>query len=217
MTEIIETGPFAGLRKNGYGTILADPAWTFETYSDKGKDRSPEQHYKCMSIDDIKALPVGDLAADDCALFLWAIHPMLDVAFEVLEAWGFKFITVGFTWVKLNKNGSELLEENDLNDGERRPGAYFTGMGFWTRANPELCLFAKKGKPKRIAKDVRELVVAQRREHSRKPDCIHDRIEALVPGPRVELFGRAPRAGWDLWGDEGAKFSDPLLDVGDIL
>ena len=125
MTELIASGPFAGLRKNAYGVIYADPAWTFTTRSDKGKDRSPEQHYDCMTLDDIKALPVRDLAAKNCVLLIWVIDTHLPMALEVIEAWGFKYKTKAFNWVKTNKDGSP-----------------FTGMGFWTRANPEDCLMA---------------------------------------------------------------------------
>jgi N6-adenosine-specific RNA methylase IME4 len=80
------------------------------------------------------------------------------------------------------------------------------GLGYWTRANTEPCLLATRGKPKRLNADVRQLIIEPRREHSRKPDCVHSRIERLVAGPYLELFARAPRKGWDVWGNETAKF-----------
>ena len=83
----------------------------------------------------------------------------------------------------------------------------FTGMGFWTRANPEQCLLATRGKPKRIAKDVRRLVVAPRREHSRKPDEVYENIERLANGPYLEMFARNNRENWDGWGDQAALFN----------
>ena len=117
---------------------------------------------------------------------MWCVDPMLPEALEVIKAWGFKYKTVGFTWAKQNKN--------DL--------GMFTGLGYWTRANPEMCLLATKGKPKRISKSVKQLIVSQRQEHSRKPDEVYERIEQLLDGPYVELFARRERKGWDSWGNE---------------
>ena len=171
-----------------YGVILADPPWTFATYSRKGKGRSAEAHYDCMSLADIKSLPVGDWAAPDCALFLWITDPSLPQALEVIEAWGFVYKTVAFTWAKTTKDGA----------------GFPIGCGYWTRANPEQCLLATRGRPQRLSRSVPQLIVAPRREHSRKPDEVYERIEALVPGPYLELFARAPREGWHSWGDEVA-------------
>jgi N6-adenosine-specific RNA methylase IME4 len=169
-----------------YGVILADPPWTFATYSTKGKGRSTEAHYDCMSLAEIKALPVGDWAAPDCALFLWATDPSLPQALEVMAAWGFVYKTVAFTWAKTTKDGA----------------GFPIGCGYWTRANPEQCLLATRGRPQRLSRAVPQLVLAPRREHSRKPDEVYERIEALVAGPYLELFAREQRTGWDSWGDE---------------
>jgi N6-adenosine-specific RNA methylase IME4 len=169
-----------------YAVILADPPWTFATYSRKGKGRSAEAHYDCMSFADIKALPVADWAAPDCALFLWVTDPSLPQALEVLSAWGFTYKTVAFTWVKTTKDGT----------------GFPIGCGYWTRANPEQCLLATRGRLQRLSRAVPQLILAPRREHSRKPDEVYGRIEALVSGPFLELFARAPRAGWDGWGHE---------------
>ena len=169
-----------------YKVIYADPPWHFRSYSKKGEGRNATQHYNCMSISEICNLPVGDLSDDNCTLLMWAVDPMLPEALEVIKAWGFKYKTVGFTWAKQNKN--------DL--------GMFTGLGYWTRANPEMCLLATKGKPKRISKSVRQLVIDKRQEHSRKPDVIYDRIEQLLDGPYVELFARRERTGWDSWGNQ---------------
>jgi N6-adenosine-specific RNA methylase IME4 len=181
--------PFEGLEARRYGVILADPPWSFKTWSAKGEGRSASQHYGVMTFADLCALPVADLAAPDCALFLWAIDPLLPRAVELIEAWGFTYKTVGFCWAKTNAGGG-----------------YFAGMGFWTRANSELCLLATRGRPQRRAKDVRRLVVAPRREHSRKPDEVRQRIERLVPGPHLELFGRSTALGWSSWGHEVGRF-----------
>jgi len=169
-----------------YGVIYADPPWLFKTRSDKGKDKSPEKHYPCMSLADIISLPVSDIAKPDSVLLMWVCDPLLDQAFKVIDAWGFKFKTVGFTWAKTN----------------RKSLGFFTGLGYWTRGNPEMCLLATKGRPKRIAKDVSQLVVSERRRHSEKP-LLHKEIERLVDGPYIELFARQkPYENWDYWGNE---------------
>lgn len=184
-------------RAGDYGAIYADPPWRFATYSDKGKGRSAEAHYDCMTLADIKAMPVAAWAARDAALFLWTTDPMLRHALEVIEAWGFTYKTVAFYWVKLNRNrGGMFLAPSD----------FFTGMGFWTRANPELCLLATRGKPRRRATDVAKLMVAARREHSRKPDETYARIERLVGGPYLELFARVSQPGWDRLGNQAGLF-----------
>jgi N6-adenosine-specific RNA methylase IME4 len=173
-----------------YNVIYADPPWSFKTFSDKGKDRSPENHYNVMSLQDICNLPVNNIANDDSVLLMWVVDPLLDKAFKVIEAWGFKYKTVGFTWAKTNKKSM----------------GFFTGLGYWTRGNPEMCLLATKGKPKRISKSVPQLVVEQRREHSRKPDIMYNHIENLLEGPYIELFARTQRSGWDSWGNQTDKF-----------
>jgi N6-adenosine-specific RNA methylase IME4 len=180
-------------KQRKYGVIYADPPWSFRNWSAKGTGRNAVSHYDCFDADKLAALPIADLAASDCALFLWAVDPLLHRALDLIRAWGFEYKTVGFTWVKLNakpKHGAD----------------FFTGLGYWTRANPEQCLIATRGKPARLAKDVRRLVVESRREHSRKPDCVRDRIERLVAGPYLELFARETKTGWDCWGDQVGLF-----------
>ena len=174
-----------------YKVIYADPPWSFKTYSEKGKDRSPENHYNCMSLKDICNLPVNKIAEDNSVLLMWVVDPLLDKAFEVIKAWGFKYKTVGFTWAKTN----------------RKKMGFFTGLGYWTRGNPEMCLLATKGKPKRISKSVPQLVVEQRREHSRKPDIMYKHIENLLEGPYIELFARQQKDGWDNYGNEVTKWN----------
>ena len=173
-----------------YNVIYADPPWTFKTFSDKGKDRSPENHYNVMSLQDICNLPVNKIANENSVLLMWVVDPLLDKAFQVINAWGFKYKTVGFTWAKTNKKSM----------------GFFTGLGYWTRGNPEMCLLATKGKPKRLSKSVPQLVVSERREHSRKPDIMYNHIENLLQGPYIELFARTQRPGWDSWGNQTDKF-----------
>ncbi len=170
-----------------YQIIYADPAWEFGTWGKTGK-RAPQTHYSCMNTTDIGLLPIGDLADENCALFLWVTMPALGQAFGLINGWGFSYSTVAFTWVKLNKNGM----------------GFFFGLGSWTRANAELCLLATKGHPKRVNKDVPQIVATPRMAHSRKPDeIVRDRIIRLCGDlPRIELFARRKVEGWDCWGNE---------------
>jgi N6-adenosine-specific RNA methylase IME4 len=167
-----------------YGIIYADPPWR---YAYNGGQGVAENHYPTMSIEEICALPVAELAAKDSALFLWATFPMLPEALRVITAWGFTFKTVAFVWLKLNKKAL----------------TWFCGMGFWTRSNAEICLFATRGKPKRQSKSIHQFIISPLESHSKKPDITRDRITALMGGlPRVELFARQPTPGWDIWGNE---------------
>lgn len=183
-----------------FGAILADPPWEYKVYSGLGKSRSAESNYKpespdkaTQSIDELKAMPIANLAADDCALFLWSVMPELPGAIEVMNAWGFKYKTVAFAWVKTTENSKLINLDGD--------GLHW-GMGYWTRANVELCLFGTKGAPKRRAMDVHQVIVSQVGEHSRKPQAAHERIERLLSGPYLELYARRPMAGWTAWGNE---------------
>lgn len=171
-----------------YQIIYADPPWTYKTWSQKGKaKRSAENHYECMKREDIQKLPVPDISADDCILFLWVTFPCLEEGLKLISHWGFTYKTCGFTWVKRNKKSL----------------TWFLGMGYWTRSNAELCLIATKGKPKRISKSVQQIIDAPVREHSRKPDEARERIVRLCGDiPRIELFARQQADGWDCWGKE---------------
>ena len=180
-----------------YGVIHADPPWFFKNYSEKGTGRNAISHYDCLTFEELRRLPVGDLAAKDCALFLWAVDPLLPRALELISAWGFEFKTVGFYWAKTNRTAKQ---------DALRPADFFTGLGYWTRANVEQCLLATRGKPPRQAKDVRRLIIEPRREHSRKPEQVYDRIKRLAKGPYLDLFARESRKGWDMWGDQAGLF-----------
>jgi N6-adenosine-specific RNA methylase IME4 len=189
----------AAPQANHYGVIYADPPWTFSTYSRKGKGRSAEAYYDCMSLEQIKAVPVKEWAAKDCVLLLWTTDPLLEQAFEVIRAWGFTYKTVGFYWAKLKRS----LPCDQYNDE-----SFFTGMGFWTRANPEPCLLATRGNPRRRNANVQKLIISARREHSRKPDEVYERIEALCEGPYLEVFARNSRNDWHNLGVELDAFED---------
>ncbi len=183
-----------------YGAIYADPPWHFRNWSAKGTGRNAVSHYDCLDFATLASLPIAQLAADDCALFLWATDPLLPRALDLIRAWGFEYKTVGFYWVKLN---TAAKHEAD----------FFTGLGYWTRANPEQCLLATRGKPPRKAKDVRRLIVERRREHSRKPDDVRNRIERLVDGPYLELFARETKLGWHCWGDQAGLFDRGAVET----
>jgi N6-adenosine-specific RNA methylase IME4 len=193
--------PFDHLERGKYGAILADPPWHFEVWSldNTGRTKHPSQHYETMPIKEIYRLSVGDLAAPNCVLFLWIIWPMLQHGLQSIERWGFKYKTCGFTWMKADASQFEMFDDEIIPD---------MLTGYWTRANSEVCLLATKGQPKRLSRDVRQGIIAPRREHSRKPDGIHQRIERLVAGPYVELFARQKRQGWDCWGNQTDKFAE---------
>ena len=169
-----------------YNVIYADPPWR---YSDRKCNGACAFHYDTMTLQEIKDLPVPQLCEKDCVLFLWATYPMLKEAIQVIEAWGFKYKTIAFQWIKLNKSGK----------------GYFFGLGRWTRGNTEPCLLAVKGKPSRKNNSVSQLIMEPLGVHSEKPAVTRDRIKALLGGDLVkgiELFARTSADGWDCWGNE---------------
>ena len=172
------------LEAGKYGIVYADPPWRYDMKRGKGV---AENHYPTMSIDEICALPVANLAAKDSALFLWATFPQLNEAFRVIEAWGFHYKTLAFLWLKQN----------------RKADTWFYGMGFWTRSNAEVCLLATRGHPKRQCAGIHQFVISHIEQHSKKPDEAREKIVALMGDlPRVELFARQTPPGWDVWGNE---------------
>ncbi|MDZ7894189.1 MAG: MT-A70 family methyltransferase [Sphingobium sp.] len=196
---------FGDMPRGQYGCILADPPWAFQTYS--GENMTPhrcaEDHYRTMTLDQLKALPVGELAARDCALFMWIVGSHLAESIELAAAWGFAFKTDAFYWVKQRLFDADQMDWITGDVAEPR-----MGFGYWTRKQVEPCWLFTRGKPVRISKGVRQVILEPRREHSRKPDDQYQRIEALVGGPRLELFARNRRAGWDSWGNQVGKFGE---------
>lgn len=176
---------FDGLPLGQAGALLVDPPWFFTTYSDKGRAKAADQHYTCMSLDAIKALPVATLCARNCSLTLWSPQAFAEIAMSVMNAWDFAFKTMG-CWAKQSRTGQH----------------WQFGTGHVLRSAAEFYLVGTRGHPKRQSRRVRNLIVAPVREHSRKPDEIYQHIETLWPGPYVELFARHPRAGWSSWGEE---------------
>lgn len=170
----------------GFDLIYADPPWTYTDKAHAG-ERGAGYKYSCMTLEEICSLPVIDIAAKNCLLAMWHVPPMPREALRVVEAWGFTLKTMkGFTWHKLTKYGKDHF-----------------GMGNWTRANTEDCLFAVKGRPQRVDRSVRQLIHAPVREHSRKPDEARDRLVTLLGDrSRIELFARQQTPGWIAWGDQ---------------
>lgn len=173
-----------------YSIILADPPWK---YASRANHRTRFRggaygHYPLLSMEEIKAFPVESIAANRAVLFLWTTFPYLKDQLEVFEAWGFKYKTLGFSWIKLNPKALTPC----------------FGVGFYTKSNCEVCLLGTKGKPlKPVSNAVSSCVIAPRREHSRKPDEVYTRIEQLYGDvPRIELFARHTWPGWDAWGNE---------------
>lgn len=167
--------------------ILADPPWTFSVWNAEKSDRHVSHKYDLMDVQAICDLPVETIAAENCALFLWATYPNLLDALRVIEAWGFTYRTIAWNWIKSNRGGF----------------GHFMGMGYYTRANSEPCLLAVKGRMPVVAHDVLSLIYSPVREHSRKPDEQYGKIERLYPEKTcVELFARRKRDDWLSWGNE---------------
>jgi N6-adenosine-specific RNA methylase IME4 len=171
-----------------YKIIYADPPWSFNNKNTGGSMNSgANAKYNTMTLDRMKNLAVNSISDEDCILFMWWVSSQPLEALQLVEAWGFTIKTMtGFTWVKITKKFKR-----------------FFGMGFWTRQGVENCLIAVKGKPKVRRKNIRNLVIAKVREHSRKPDCVRSKIVQLIGDlPKVELFARNKFDGWDVFGDE---------------
>lgn len=168
-----------------YKVILCDPPWTYNDKAAAGK-RGVSFKYQTMNANALSALNVQGIADGDCALFMWSTPPMMPVALEVMQHWGFLYKTIAFTWVKKTKNDK-----------------VHWGMGNYTRANPEHVLLGVKGKPKRCSASVHSFVEAKIGKHSAKPPIVRDKIVQLMGDvPRIELFARERVEGWDAWGNE---------------
>ena len=178
---------FPALPQSRFDIVYADPPWDYKGQLQHAGQGSGDtggaiRHYGTVTLDDLKELRVDGIAADNCLLFLWATNPHLDQAIDLGKSWGFKWATVAFVWDKVRVN-----------------------PGFYTMSQCELCLVLKKGKipEPRGARNVRQLVSEKRRAHSRKPDEVRRRIDAMFTDLRkIELFARGPVSGWTTWGLE---------------
>jgi N6-adenosine-specific RNA methylase IME4 len=173
--------------KRRWPVILVDPPWDFEVYAPDKQISHPAYHYLVMSLDEICALPITELAADDCVLFLWTTVPLCEKTFEVLRGWGLEYKS-GLVWDK-----------------------EIPGLGYWVRGQHELLLIATRGNPPLPATEnvPASVIRERRREHSRKPEASYALIERMFPDlPKLELFARQTRPGWDVWGNETGKFAE---------
>lgn len=176
-----------------YNIVYADPPYSFgDRMLSKGHGgyfySLDDKHYTPMEYKDICNLSISlrSHLDNDCILFMWSTDAHLKEAIGIMEAWGFEYVTVAFYWLKKETSGKDVC--------------FF---GRWTMKSMEICLLGKRGKPQREAKNVRQLVRATRREHSRKPDEVRERIVELMGDlPRIELFARRKVEGWDCWGNE---------------
>jgi len=192
-----------------YKIIYADPPWEYYLHKNctapvtkygkvgrKHQTGLPERYYKTLSIDEIKLLPINKITDDDCFLFLWSTFPMIREQLEVIDSWGFKYITVAFVWIKTGYS----------NNFPKRQG-----LGSYTRSNAEIVFLAKKGHPKVNSTAVQQVVLSTLSEHSKKPDEVRKRILKLCGDlPRIELFARTKVHGWDVWGNDEKLEAQPL-------
>lgn len=197
--------------EGGYPCLLADPPWRYRSYAPPRSEkqgfatsREIERHYRTMTLQEIIDMPVKQVVARDAHLWLWTTGPFLQKCFAVATAWGFRYSASGLVWIKTTKRSGDAQYE--LRTYAEWVALLHTGLGFTTRKNAEFCLLFRRGNARRLAKDVHEVIIAPLREHSRKPDEAHARIERYCAGPRLELFGRQSRPGWDVWGNEAGKF-----------
>jgi N6-adenosine-specific RNA methylase IME4 len=193
-----------GLPVEHFRVILVDAPWDFKANSVSKPGRNPRRHYDVMSLEDIAALPVKQVAADDCLLWFWITGPFLarGAHLPIFEAGGFEPSGMGFVWVKLNPTAPQLIfTQQDV----------AMGPGMTTRKNAEFCLLGRRGSVPRLDAGIHEVIISPRREHSRKPDETHERIERYCDGPRLELFGRQSRPGWVVRGNESSKFDPPVI------
>jgi N6-adenosine-specific RNA methylase IME4 len=182
---------FEPLPTEKFGVIYADPPWAYLWGTGKTGGRfAPERHYPTLPTDEICALPVKAIRATNCALLLWATMPTLPDAIRVMTAWGFRYKTAAFVWVKTKKDGGPL-----------------SGQGSYTKSNAEIVLLGMRGHIKAADKTVPQIVMHPRGKHSEKPAEVRTRIERLFgEQPRIELFARGQvPCGWQVWGNEAGQ------------
>jgi N6-adenosine-specific RNA methylase IME4 len=187
----------------GFTCIAADVPARFSSNSEARPGRNAMRHYTCHSMATIATLPVHTVVARNAHLFFWTTGPLISTGAHapVIRAWGFEPTAMAFVWVKLNPKASlSQFGERDL----------FFGPGLTTRKNAEYVVLGRRGRPERLAKDVFEIILAPRQEHSRKPTEVYRRIERYCAGPRIDLFARERRDGWVPYGDEIDLFAKQL-------
>ena len=173
--------------------IYADPPWHYGSKSavnnTTGSAIKPlSDHYSTMSLQELKNMSIKNMTKDDAACFMWVTDSHIDEALEVLRSWGFAYKTIAFNWIKTTSKGN-----------------YCKNVAPWTMKSSEICLLGIKGRMTKYkqANNIESLVIAQRTQHSQKPNEVRKRIEDLFGDlPRIELFAREKTDGWDVWGDE---------------
>jgi N6-adenosine-specific RNA methylase IME4 len=169
-----------------YQIIYADPAWSYNVWRNK-ESRTADSHYRVSGLEEMKLLRVSDIAEDNCVLLMWTTAPWIGGAIELMRSWGFTYKTIAFVWVKKNKIADSL----------------FWGMGHYTRSNAEFVILGIKGHPKRIARNIHQIVETKIQTHSKKPAIIRNKITELFGDlPKIELFATERVENWDCWGDE---------------
>lgn len=201
---------FAPLPAGPFQLLYADPAWRTDLWSGEGRtptQKRGEDHYPTMTLDELKALDAGAVAARDAVLVMWVIGSHLDQALDLARAWGFAYTTDLFYWIKQRRLRPDQL---DIFTGDVAEPPI--GMGKYTRKQSEPCLLFKRGKGLKVRDHgVPQLILEPKREHSRKPAEAALRLERLFGDvTRLELFSRTPRAGWSAWGNELGKFEEEL-------
>ena len=172
---------------NGWDVIIADPPWRFASNSADKPGRNARRHYDCMTVEQIAQMPVREIAAPSALLLLWVTVPFEHRASEVIEAWGFKPKS-RLVWVKQR-----------------------IATGYWARNQHEPCIIATRGRfpCPRPALFPTSIIQGAQREHSRKPEWVHDQIDARLPdASKLELFARRPREGWTVWGNQVGRFEE---------
>jgi N6-adenosine-specific RNA methylase IME4 len=190
MTALLPPWPFGHLEPHGYDLVMIDCPWRWKAYSKKGLKKSAQRHYRVMTIDKIRALPVAELAAKDCLLLCWTTAPLLDEQLKTLAFWGFRYRS-WLHWRKCTLRGKAAI-----------------GTGFRVRSMGELLVLATIGAPKH--KPFPGDIPGHRREHSRKPDEVYAAIDRCCPRltRRADVFAREERPGWDAWGDQVSYFAE---------
>ena len=196
-----------------FKAIVVDPPWSFRSHtalqsSNWHVRRDAEKHYRVMSLEEIAALPIRQLAERDAHLFLWITGPFFvkGAHLAIMKAWGFRPSSIAFTWIKLRRR----YDANQLRVLPTAEADLHVGLGLTTRKNGEFCLLGRRGNAKRLTRSVRETILAPVREHSRKPDESYARIMEYCAGPYLDVFARQPRDGWTVWGDQVFLFAGGL-------
>tara|TARA_R100000329_G_scaffold151315_1_gene146953 strand:- start:2323 stop:2931 length:609 start_codon:yes stop_codon:yes gene_type:complete len=176
-----------------YNIVYADPPWHYGSKSAVnntiGSQIKPlSDHYNTMTLQELIELPIKNIIKNDAVCFMWVTDSHLDEALEVFKAWGFKYKTIAFNWIKTTSKGN-----------------YCKNVAPWTMKSSEICLLGVKGTMSKYkqANNIESLVIAERTKHSKKPQEVRNRIELLFGDlPRIELFARDKTPGWDVWGNE---------------